>query len=237
MHSSFRRILSLAIVTVMCLMMLCVQAESEQVQSAQKVTRLYPQHKQGTYQSQCSELCYIPLKKTELNSTMCTSGCMIWAFVHAIEWCEQERYNFTECLQLVQEFIAADPAPWDVLYVIDENYHNVVRGRGLTILSTPPLTEEELIAFFQVKGSIICNMDGHCAVAIGYTYFDYNGDGTEDMMLHMVDSAVWSSAKKQEIYHFKNRERLIYTDDCAGEFWMPQTVYAEMDHLAIIPSE
>lgn len=236
MSRHFRRLLAVALAASICLSALPAQADTSTVRSAQKVIRLYPQHMQGAYPNQCHELCYIPLKVTAKNSTMCTSGCMIWAFVHAIEWCRQERYGSTECLKLVQEFIAADPAPWDVLYVIDENYHNVVRSHDLDLLDTPPTTTMELIDFFQVTGSVICNMDGHCAVAIGYTYFDYNNDGVEDMMLHMVDSALWSSARKQEIYHFKTRKRMSFTDDCAGEFWLPQTTYATMDRLAIIPA-
>ena len=236
MPCPIRRLLATLLVVIMCTGMMPVQAESTQVQSAQRTIRLYPQHMQGAYVNQCNELCYIPLKKTEKNSTMCTSGCMIWAFVHAIQWARQERYGSTECLRLVQEFIAADPAPWEVQYVVDENYHNVVRNHDLDILSTPPTTEAELIDFFQVSGSVICNMGGHCAVAIGYSYFDYNGDSVDDMMLHMVDSALWSSARKQEIYHFKTKKRITFTEDCAGEFWFPQTTYATMDRLAIIPA-
>ena len=232
-----RRLLALVLAAGLCMSTLCAQADTKSIQSAQRTVRLYPQHMQGTYVNQCHELCYIPLKVTAKNSTMCTSGCMIWAFAHAIQWCRQERYGSTKCLQLVQEFIAADPAPWDVLYVIDENYHNVVRNQGLEVLDTAPVTEAELINFFQDIGAVVCNIDGHCVTAIGYSYFDCNDDGVEDMMLHMLDSALWSSARKTQIYHFKTHKRLTFTDDCAGEFWMPQSTYMSLDHLAIVPTE
>ena len=231
----FRRLLATLLVVVICMGIIPVQAEITQVETARNVIKLFPQHRYWVSYEDCNELCFIWLKRTEKISTMCTSGCMIWAFVHAIEWCQQEKYDNKAGQRVVEEFIAADPAPWDVLFVLDENYHNVVRAQGLEVLSAPPTTEEEVSEFFQTIGAVVCNMGGHCTVAIGYDYFDYDGDGVEDMMLHFVDSALWSSAKKQEIYDFRTGKLVAYTEDCAGEFWLPRATYVNLDRLAIVP--
>ena len=212
-------------------------AESLYAESATDVICLYPQHRYWMRADMCSYLCTIPLKTTDKLSNMCTSGCMIWAFVHAVEWCRQEMLHTHEAGELVKEFAAANNAPWDVLYVIDDCYHKVAHRYGVVALPSAPETEEEMIAFLRKTGAVICNMGGHCAVAIGYTYHDCDADGKAEMMLHMLDSAVWSSAAKQTIYDFESFKQIESTWACEGEYWMPFSTYVTMDRLAMMPIE
>ena len=233
MRMWIRRLLALGLAAVMSLG--AAGAESLYAESAADVIRLYPQHRYWVIQDMCNYLCHIPLKTTDKTSNMCTSGCMLWAFVHAVEWCRQEKLYTNEAGKLVKEFVAANNAPWDVLYVVDECYHNVVRAHDIEVMPAPPQTEQEMIRFLQRRGAVICNMGGHLAVAMGCTYFDYDHDGEKDMMLHMLDSAMWSSADKQAIYDFRTFERIPYTFVCDGEFWLPFDAYVGMDRLAIAP--
>lgn len=229
MVKGFRRTLAMLLVLLLC----CSAAAT--AESAQKVVKLFPQHRYWLGEEDCSFLCHMPLKQTEKYSTMCTSGCMIYAFVHAMEWCRQEKLTNMECKALIQEFMAADPAPWDVLYVVDERYHNVVRAHDLEVLPEPPTDPKDLIRFFRQNGAVICNMGGHCTAAIGYTYHDWDEDGEEDLMIHLLDSALWSSAKKQYIFDFETFKWLNVTWECAGECWLPYEAYVTMDRLAIRP--
>ena len=229
MRQWFRRMLTLALVP----MLWGGFALAEE--SAQTVVKLFPQHRYWLSEEECTFLCHLPLQQTEKYNTMCTSGCMIYAFIHGIEWCRQERMTNMECKAMIQLFMEANPAPWDVLYVIDENYHNVVRAQGIEVLPQAPDDGKELIKLFRQHGAVICNMGGHCATAIGYTYHDYDQDGEEEMMLHMLDSALWSSANKQYIVDFNTFQWLGGTHECAGECWMPFETYQHMDRLAMRP--
>lgn len=234
MRYGFRRLLAMLLAAMLCVG--AAGAEGYYEESVTDLIRLYPQHRQRDYQDvMCIYLCAIPLKVTDKKSTMCTSGCMIWAFVHAVEWCRQEKLYTNEAGNLVKEFVRANNAPWDVQFVIDDCYHNVVRAHEIEVLPAPPETEEEMIAFVHKTGSVVCNMGGHCTVAMGYTYYDYDGDGDEDMMIHMLDSALWSSVVKQTIYDFETFKHLEFTTRCEGEFWLPFDVYVTLDRLAMVP--
>ncbi len=208
-----------------------------QAEQTEEIIRIYSQHRYWVSRDDCTGVCHIPLKTTTKSNDMCTSGCMIWAFVHAIEWCRQARMGTSAATALVKDFIEADAAPWDVLFVIDEDYHSVVRAHGVAVEEAPPTTEKELIRFFRRNGAVVCNMGGHCAAAIGYTYHDYDWDGEEEMMIHMVDSALWSSAAKQRIYDYASFEWIPATKVCGGEFWLPQSTYEQLDRLALAPMQ
>ena len=237
MQGVCKRLMATLLLAVLCIGLTGAGAAVHQETSATEVIRLYPQHRYWSTDLECTYLCRIPLKVTDKQSNMCSSGCMIWAFVHAVEWCRQEKIYTAEMGNLIKEFLAENNAPWDVQYVVDDCYYGVCRAHGVEVLSEVPATQEELFAFFARHGAVICNMGGHCAVAVGYTYYDYDGDGTDDLMLHMVDSALWSSASKQTIYHFKTMQAVPSTKETSGEFWLPYTVYETMDRLALIPAE
>ena len=235
MPGRLKRLLALVLVAVLCSGLTAAAEERERVPSARDVVRLFPQHQYWLTYDDCSWLCYIRLEYTTKTNTMCTSGCMIWAFVHAVEWCLQTKLDYNGGSELAQEFIDANPQPWNMPFWSDETYHNVVRAHGIEVLSELPETEEELLSLFEKTGVVVCNMGGHCTVAIGHTYFDYDQDGDEDMMLHMIDSALWSSAKKQECYAFTTGKKITYTATCAGEFWLPLDTYLKLDRLAMMP--
>lgn len=136
------------------------------------------------------------------NNHMGHGGCLIFAYVHAIQWLTGERvadpYNDTSLIDsLIKEHNR--PAKQDLNYYADKN---TMRSRGLCQFKET-VNSNTIKGLFD-KGRVILfrtaykdadgkAKDGHILIAVDYTERDINNDGKNELLIHLVDSAARST--------------------------------------------
>ena len=125
-------------------------------------------------------------------NNMENSGCLIFAYAHAIQWLTGRKASWTDRAALIEELICVCDFPWgprvynqtdaQALY----NAH-ILRRYGAVEIPVPR-SAPVLEAFFRQGGVMIANPGGHYIAAIGAAYGDFEGD-----CIHVVDSSCQST--------------------------------------------
>ena len=149
------------------------------------------------YQQASSKNEWSKLKLGGEGNTMGTSGCLIFAYAHAIQWLTGTKVSDTS---LLTSMIKEGKYPWDygIAYYAGKA---TMKQKGLGKIDGT-ISTDTLKSFFDNNHVIIANTSykenkaGHYVLAVGYTERDVDGDGNADLLIQIVDSAVRATYKR-----------------------------------------
>ena len=127
-------------------------------------------------------------------NNMENSGCLIFAYAHAIQWLTGHKASRANRVALIEELIRVCDIPWgpraynptdaQALY----NAH-ITRRYGAVEMPVPR-SATAMEALFRRGGVMIANPGGHYIAAIGAACGDFGGD---ERGIHVVDSSCQST--------------------------------------------
>jgi len=130
-------------------------------------------------------------------NNMENSGCLIFAYAHAIQWLTGQKASRADRAALIKELICVCDFPWgpraynptdaQALYSA-----HIMRRYGAVEIPVPrsaPAMEE----LFGRGGVMIANPGGHYIAAVGAAYGDSGGGTGDEYCIHVVDSSCQST--------------------------------------------
>lgn len=130
-------------------------------------------------------------------NNMENSGCLIFTYVHAIQWLTGHKTSRAGRAAPIEELIRVCDIPWgpraynptdaQALY----NAH-VMRRYGVVEIPVPR-SAAALEDFFRRGGVMIANPGGHYIAAVGAAYGDFGGGNGDECCIHVVDSSCQST--------------------------------------------
>lgn len=148
------------------------------------------------YQQYSSKNEWSKLKLAD-GKTMGTSGCLIFAYAHAIQWLTGRKVSDTS---LITSLISDGnrPSKVSIDYYAERNTmtaHGLGKGSGSISVSTLKNIlngERVIIANTSFQG----NKEGHYVLAVEYVEYDVDNDGDKELLIHIVDSSVRSTYRR-----------------------------------------
>ena len=184
-------------------------------------------------------------------NNMENGGCHIFAYAHAIQWLTGNKLSYGNRESLIDELINVCDIPWGPTDYNSTNpqalYNNhIVNNYGAQEVSVPG-SASALSSHFASGGVIIANPGGHYILAVGSTYADYDGNGSTEMYVHIVDSSCQSTWWRTNqnfggaLYTFDSHSPITgYRNNSGsyvngtqgskwggGEYWVPYSVYVQ----------
>ncbi len=197
--------------------------------AASKIQIYYQQYKSTNTWSQL---------KLSGNNTMGTSGCLIFAYAHAIQWFTNEKVTGTS---LLTSMISEGNKPWDysISYYAGKS---TCKSKGIYAVSGS-VTASNITSIFDKGQVILANTSfknkgkGHYILAVDYTTRDVDGDGKADTLIHVVDSAMQSTyrrvvaedsgdrnggyyARGFKMYNFSSFSAMGRPGESCGQYWI-----------------
>jgi len=130
-------------------------------------------------------------------NNMENSGCLIFAYAHAVQWLTGNRVSPENRAGLIEEFIRVCDIPWGPRAYNPTDPQALYSAHILDqypIAQAPvPRSASATAALFRQGGVIIANPGGHYVLAVGGAYRRFEGSDGDEYFIHIVDSSCQST--------------------------------------------
>ena len=127
--------------------------------------------------------------------TLANTGCGMFAYAHAIQKLTNTKRNSSNYNELINTLKDSCNCSYDGRSDGSlANYDSYVRNLGARAVSTSSLsTESGILSHFAANGVAVVNIPGHYILAVGAERCDIDGNGTDELWIHIVDGAPQST--------------------------------------------
>ncbi len=130
-------------------------------------------------------------------NNMQNGGCHIFSYAHAIQWLTGNKVAYSDRSSLINELIGVCDIPWGPTSYNSTNpqmlYNShIINNYGVQEVDIPG-SASAIETHFADGGVIVANPGEHYHLAVGSTYADFDGNGSNELYIHIVDSSCQST--------------------------------------------